>query len=100
MLCLDENVPFFASIEMSPDLKVPLPFPLCAIVSHAAEPVKAALRRAQRRRAALTGPTACRELHFPDTREWKLLDCAQLDISTEVGKGTFLTRLDNYSIFH
>jgi hypothetical protein len=50
-------------VEMSPLISEgSLPFPLELIVLLAAEPVKASLRRAQRRRAALTEPAASETL--------------------------------------
>src|ERR1039457_3010317 len=61
----DRNVPF-GKVEMSPLISDrSLPFPLAPIVLLAAEPVKASLRRAKRRRAALTKPAAS-GTHFSD----------------------------------
>jgi hypothetical protein len=57
-----ENVPFVQSRNVTPLISErSLPFPLARIVLLAAEPVKAALRRAQNRRAALTEPIASRK---------------------------------------
>ena len=67
-----------------------LPSPLARIVLLAAEPVKASLRRAQTRHAALTEPAASRN-PFILTRGngsfWKPL---QGDVSTLLQRGTFL----------
>ena len=72
--CAEPIVLFCGSkIEMSPLGKVEmspfmsdrsLPFPLGSILWLAAEPVKASLRRAQNRRAALTEPAASRNTFF------------------------------------
>jgi len=52
------NVPFRQSRNVPLISDRSLPFPHVRIVLLAAEPVKASLRRAQRRRAALTEPAA------------------------------------------
>src|ERR1039458_7677014 len=86
----DRNVPF-GKVEMSPLISDrSLPFPLAPIVLLAAEPVKASLRRAQRRRAALTEPAAS-GTHFPDQEGMGSLGSPpQGDVSTLLQRGTFL----------
>ena len=56
----NRNVHFWQSRSVPFISDRSLPFPLARIVWLAAEPVKAALRRAQNRRAALTEPAASR----------------------------------------
>ena len=77
-------------VEMSP--LIPdrlLPFPLATIVQLAAEHVKASLRRAQERRAALTEPAASQEPNFADKREWEALE-------TPRGHNSTLRRLGHF----
>jgi hypothetical protein len=87
---LDENVPFPPRWKCSLLSEKSLPFPLSPIVPRAAEPVKASLRRAQGRRAALTEPAA-RGTHFSHQEGMGTFGSPlQGDVSTLLPRGTFL----------
>jgi hypothetical protein len=86
----NRNVPFGQSRNVPFISERSLPFPLAPIVWLAAEPVKASLRRAQNRHAALTEPAPSRNTICPDRREWELLELTHRDVSTLLEKGTFL----------
>src|ERR1019366_7854402 len=93
----DRKVPL-GKVEMSPLISDrSLPFPLAPIVLLAAEPVKASLRRAQRRRAALTEPAASGS-HFSDQEGVGSPESPpQGDVSTLLQRGTFLLCRDSRS---
>jgi hypothetical protein len=84
------NVPFWQSRNVPFLSERSLPFPLATIVLLAAEPVKASLRRAQGRRAALTEPAA-RGTHFSHQEGMGTFGSPlQGDVSTLLPRGTFL----------
>jgi hypothetical protein len=85
-----ENVPFGQSRNVPPDFREFAPIPSGAIVLLAAEPVKASLRRAQNRRAALTEPAASRKPTSPIRGNGRFWNAVPGDVSTLLGRGTFL----------
>ena len=84
------NVPFWQSRNVPSISERSRPFPLATIVLLAAEPVKASLRRAQRRRAALTEPAASRNPFFLTRGNGISWKPQQGDVSTLLQRGTFL----------
>jgi hypothetical protein len=84
------NVPFRQSRNVPLISEGSLPFPLARIVLLAAEPVKASLRHAQRRRAALTEPAASRNPFSLTRGNGSFWEPLQGDVSTLLLRGTFL----------